>query len=67
MAREVTRGLIEQINIPSRHPTSCPILLVALHKNGRTTPAIRAEIVSSTKSAGALTRDFVVSAAISPL
>ena len=38
-------------------------MLIALHKNARTTPAIRAEMASSTLSAGALARQFGVSVA----
>ena len=38
-------------------------MLIALHKNARTTPAIRAEIASSALSAGALARQFGVSVA----
>jgi len=38
-------------------------MLIALHKNARTTPAIRAEMASSTLSASALARQFSVSVA----
>ena len=33
-------------------------MMIALHKNARTTPAIRAEIAASTDSAATLTQRF---------
>ena len=38
-------------------------MLIALHKNARTTPAIRAEMAASSESAGALARRFSVTTA----
>ena len=38
-------------------------MIIALHKNARTTPAIRAEIAASTESAKALACRFGVSEA----
>jgi len=38
-------------------------MLIALHKNAHTTPAIRAEMAASTQSASALARQFSVSVA----
>jgi len=38
-------------------------MLIALHKNARTTPAIRAEMAASSESAGALARRFGVTTA----
>jgi len=37
------------------------LMMIALHKNARTTPAIRAEIVVSTDSIVALTRRYGIS------
>lgn len=50
MARNVMRGLIEQ---HQGRRKDC-IMMIALHKQARTTPAVRAEIAASSESAHTL-------------